>query len=98
MEFKVIKEAKNPFYDRKDVLAEAVDAGATPQRKAIAAEIAKKYGCSEDCVAIENLHQDFGSSKTAVSARIYASAEAKAKAEPKWRATRGTKKAKKPKE
>lgn len=94
MEFKVLKEEKSPFYDRKEIVAEVVDKGATPQRKAITAELAKKYGCPEDCVSITKMLQEFGSEKTAVSARVYSSSEARKKSEPAWRESRGTKKAK----
>ena len=93
MEFKVVKEEKNPFYERKDVLAEVIEAGATPPRKAVVELLAKKYGCAEDCIAIDHLRQDYGSKKITVSARVYSSAQACKAAEPEWKSKRGTKKA-----
>ena len=89
MEFKVIEEKENPFYERKDIVLEAENVQTTPSRGQVEEFLSKKLGCSEDQVIVHKMDQKFGSKKVVVTARVYSSAEKLLEVEPQWRLERG---------
>ncbi|MBU0756821.1 MAG: hypothetical protein KKF44_02040 [Nanoarchaeota archaeon] len=71
MELELIKEKELPLLSRKRASFWYKESGATPSRKNLIKEIAKRFKANEDLVIIKHIYPQFGSSKAKVLVHIY---------------------------
>ena len=88
MKLQVLKQTENPLYDRREVVARAMDTEATPSRKQVLDELCRALHCAADAVVIDKVDQRFGQTSCLVTAKVYASAELAKKYEKAWKQAR----------
>ncbi|NUN11239.1 hypothetical protein HUU53_01185 [Candidatus Micrarchaeota archaeon] len=79
---KVINEAQNALYDRKEVEAEFDSTKGTTTRQHALQELKTKYG---ENIVIVSINQSSGSKKCTVMARVYSDKAKMEKLEPAYR-------------
>jgi ribosomal protein S24E len=78
MELHTIKEKDMKLLSRKRVVLMLDSGGATPSRKQLIKELAKKYKVSEEVVVIRHVYPQFGSKNAKLIVHIYDDKEKKA--------------------
>jgi ribosomal protein S24E len=86
MLLKVIEQKENVLLHRKEVTATVTFDKATPSNADVMKELAAKCGGTEDAIVMKKIDGGFGNHTAHVKAFVYASAEHKAKIEPKKKA------------
>ncbi|MFW6378855.1 MAG: hypothetical protein ACOCZV_02435, partial [Nanoarchaeota archaeon] len=71
METNIISQQKNEALSRNQVIATLIFEGATPSRKDIQKEVAKKTKGKENLTVIKTVNTAFGEAKAKVTAHVY---------------------------
>lgn len=71
MNLEVKKEVETPLLSRKRVTIMATYEGATPSRKELTTQIAKKLSSDENLVILKHIYTRFGMQKAKIIAHIY---------------------------
>lgn len=80
MEIKIIKEEKNPLFNRKEILAE-LSSSSTPKKDEVINVISEKYSVPAEALRILKIKGNFGESIFSITAHIYSSKEERNKYE-----------------
>jgi small subunit ribosomal protein S24e len=75
MEISIKKQKVNAFFERSELIVEAVDS-ATPSYAAIKTEVAKKMKVGEELVVVKKVEQQFGRQEVLADVQVYNSPEA----------------------
>ena len=71
MEIEILKKEKNELLGREGIEAKVAYSDATPSRKEMRKELAKKIGKKEDLVIVSQIKTYFGSGHAKIYARAY---------------------------
>lgn len=83
MEIKIIKETENKLLARREIVANVLFEKATPTRKDIQKELAKKIKSAEELSIIKQIKTNFGEASAVVTAYVYSDKEIMTKTERK---------------
>lgn len=75
MDLEVLKERETPLLSRRRVTLMAAYGGATPSRKDLTKDIAKKLNVNEKLVILKHIYTRFGLQKAKIIAHVYGNEE-----------------------
>ncbi len=93
MKLKILSKKNNSLFNRTEVTASATEFKSTPSRKELLEAMSTELKCDAGALVLEQIHQPFGSKSVTITAKVYDSPDAAAKAEPKFKFERGQAKA-----
>lgn len=71
MEIKIIKDEKNPFFERKEIEFIIKQKDSTPSKEEMEKVLANKTKSKVECVVVEHIYQRFGKLESYGIAKIY---------------------------
>jgi ribosomal protein S24E len=75
MKIEIINKKENKLLNRVEVKAKASDFNATPNRKEVIEELAKKLETKIEKIAIKKIGQEYGRKEAVITANVYNSEE-----------------------
>jgi ribosomal protein S24E len=82
MELKILTEKENPFFNRKEIVAD-IESDITPKIKEAEELISKKFSTSPENVKVRGIKGKFGSKNFIITANVYSSKEERDKTKAK---------------